>query len=620
MKKYTKYGQYLTALITAFAMVVNYNKIYEQGLKEACSGIMTVSPLLGGIILFSILIFYYKFNKKEYRINWIQKILSCFMGIAILVGISYDKTDSFDLLTKNKTCIVMAIIGIIGYSAFFGTIFKFLNYYIKSSKLKEIITKNANGKSRLIKIFEKYPFRVSLVTILAFWTIYIVAFYPGILTPDGSYQILQAYNIHTVYADWVVQLDPNVNITNHHPVLYTFFIGACVKCGQALKNDNLGIFFATIIQTGIIASILSYTIKYLKRIGISHKLRSIVLLIYCIVPMFPFYAITNVKDTIYTGLIILYVIMLYDYIKFNNKPIKIGKMFAWFAIISLIALLRNNGIYLVLASFIFIVFYNKKNMKKLGALLIIFVILYITYSKLILPYFKITDTSKREMLSVPFQQTARYVKEYEDDVTEEEKEVIDKILGYKNLAERYNPELADPVKNKYNKYAQDEDLNKYFKVWYTELLKHPKCYVEAFVNNTYGYIYPTDKNWYLYYNKLDTINEKGNINYTYNDAMQGLRDKLVIYGRSFKSIPGIGLISNIGFNAWLIFIYGAYFIKNKGKRKYCIVLIPHIISWVFCLLSPVNNYFRYAMPYIFAMPLTTMFFAKEMTDVEDMEK
>jgi hypothetical protein len=37
-----------------------------------------------------------------------------------------------------------------------------------------------------------------------------------------------------------------------------------------------------------------------------------------------------------------------------------------------------------------------------------------------LPYFHVTQTSIREVLSIPFQQTARYVKYYGNDVTDNE--------------------------------------------------------------------------------------------------------------------------------------------------------------------------------------------------------
>ena len=73
------------------------------------------------------------------------------------------------------------------------------------------------------------------------------------------------------------------------------------------------------------------------------------------------------------------------------------------------------------------------------------------YTKVLLPVFKITSGSIRETLSIPFQQTARYSKYHSDELSKEDIAIIDKVLVYDTLAERYDPELADPVKNKFNK-------------------------------------------------------------------------------------------------------------------------------------------------------------------------
>lgn len=611
MKK-QKYINIILSIITSVGITLNYMEIYTNGITKHTTNFLSISPLIACIIFIAILVFYNKFNKKSYKTNWLQNLVSMFLSLVFIFGRSFEEINSWDLIFKNKLTILISIIGIIGYFILFKVVFSFLNYIINKIDLDKIKFIKEN---KLIKIFDDKPFLISLLTILIFWLIYIIAFYPGILNYDSCYQILQALGIHTKYVDWVIQLDPNVTITNHHPVIYTLFLGACVKIGQAIGNDNFGIFIATIIQTLIFASTLAYTIKYLKKIGISSKIRTIILAIYCIVPMFPFYAITNVKDTIYTSLVILYIIKLYDYIKFyKNKKISTKQIITWLLLMIMIALFRNNGIYLVLISFIFAVFYTKVNVKKMLVTLIIYVLLYESYVGVILPYFKIPNTSTREMLSVPFQQTARYVKEYENEVTEEEQEVIDKILGYETLAERYKPQIADPVKNQYNKYTTTEDLKEYFKVWLNGLKKHPGCYVETFLNNTYAYFYPSNNKWYIYYSKLDTINKKGNIDYHFYKPLQPVRKILTAYGNTFRSIPCIGLISNIGFNTCVILIYAIYLIGNKNKRKYLIVLLPHFVTLLFCLLSPVNNYFRYAMPYIFAMPITTVFFIKEITN------
>lgn len=71
-----------------------------------------------------------------------------------------------------------------------------------------------------------------------------------------------------------------------------------------------------------------------------------------------------------------------------------------------------------------------------------------------LPSLKITGGSVRESLSVPFQQTARYVRDYGDEVTEEVKEAIDSILRYDLLASKYNPNLSDPVKKLFNENSE----------------------------------------------------------------------------------------------------------------------------------------------------------------------
>ena len=49
------------------------------------------------------------------------------------------------------------------------------------------------------------------------------------------------------------------------------------------------------------------------------------------------------------------------------------------------------------------------------------------------------ENSPKEMLSLPFQQTARFVSEYESEITDEERTVIDRVLIYDQLADRYRP-------------------------------------------------------------------------------------------------------------------------------------------------------------------------------------
>ena len=84
------------------------------------------------------------------------------------------------------------------------------------------------------------------------------------------------------------------------------------------------------------------------------------------------------------------------------------------------------------------------------------------------------------------QQTARYIRDYGDEVTDDERTAIEKVLDYDAIAQSYMPELSDGVKQ-YYKNPGKGDLARYMLVWAKMLLKHPVCYFEATHANSHGY-------------------------------------------------------------------------------------------------------------------------------------
>ncbi|MBR3117340.1 MAG: hypothetical protein IKF36_05685 [Bacilli bacterium] len=531
-------------------------------------------------------------------------ILSLLYSLFCIFGNSFKKTDSFKYIESHKLIVFITFIVLL---VFFYLLLSFIFNFIEKKR------KNSNRfkklkDTKLYKLFDKHPFLFSFIIMILLWLPYIIAFYPIILSPDPSFQIKQFFGIPNKYSTYSVMIDPLVTITNHHPVIHTLLLGGCLKLGTIINNDNLGLFFYSMIQITILASVLSYTIKFLKSLGISNKYLIIVLLIYGLVPVFPIYSISAVKDVIFGSLIILYIIALYKIVKSDElKPKFIIK---FFILLVLIVLFRNNGIHTILLSLPFLLFLKKGKKIRLKYLCIIILIFGFNYSynSIILPHFKITPTSVREKLSVPFQQTARYVKEHGDEVSLKEKTVIDKILGYETLASRYNPELADPVKNEYNKYATNEDLKDYFGVWFDEFKKHPKTYVEATINNTYGYFYPLKTSWY-YHSRLDTRIVEDGFDYHYN-GLKNTRKVLDSIGQAYPYIPILGLLINIAFNVWVILFMFMYFLYKK-KYSSNIYLLPSLVLILVCFASPANTYFRYALPFVFALPLNIGIFIKE---------
>ena len=110
---------------------------------------------------------------------------------------------------------------------------------------------------------------------------------------------------------------------------------------------------------------------------------------------------------------------------------------------------RNNGIYVVIISFIVLLISKtmKSYKKSVAFMLALIMLLYYGMNAWVYPMLNVQKGSTREMLSLPFQQTARYLRDNPQDVTEDEKKIISAVLDYEKIPELYNPNIADYARN-----------------------------------------------------------------------------------------------------------------------------------------------------------------------------
>lgn len=620
MKK-TNIKTFIFSILTTWSFFINSSALYKE---VSIKNIFKVEVI---VILFCSIFLYYFYDKvKNKKINMSKKLLSIFFSIMIVLGNSFIETNSLKLFSGNVLMVFISVIAIVGYYIFFSKGFVLLDYYFYDYKSKDIDKKKQN---KFLNFFDERPFLSTFIILSFLLLIYFLAFYPLVLSPDPNYQILQYFRIPTKYVQYSEYYELfGTTLTNHNPIFHTLLLGKCIEIGRFILNDNFGLFIYSLLQSMTLILTLSYTILFLKNNGVSKKARLIVLVIYALVPMYLFYAVSTVKDTFYTSFIILYIIMIIDFIK--TKEINFKKLVYLFLIMVMISLFRNNGAYLIILSFPFLIMYNKKSIKNLSIVFLCFFCFYLSFQNILLPYFKIKDSGIQELLSIPLQQTARYIKEG-GYLNKKEIKVIDNLLIYDTLGSRYNPNLSDNVKKYFNENVSKEDLKAYFNIWYKGLLKRPDVYFEATFNNTYGYLTPNSINWYIYASYHPQKEGNGQviipnsnlvtdhwpeINYVVDYNLKGskvLRNILRGYGEVFPYLPIIGLLSNIGANGWMLLILTVYLL-NKKTKKYIIALIPLYITILTCLVGPANTYFRYAMPYIFIMPFLVALFTQKIKE------
>ena len=302
----------LIAVLSSFSLFINYKNIYlNKGNFINLNGIIIA-------LIFSIILYLFIKNNKE-KITKEDIILTGLFSIFLLVGQSYRSISSLSILFKNFM--------------FIFTIYRFLSlsvillYIILYTKkiIKYYLNKKDFKENKFIKLFNKHPFVISLIIIILCWSIYYIAFYPAVLSPDPSNQIKQFFNVKTKYVNYSVQINPNVNITNHHPVFHTMLLGSCIKLGRLILNDNFGLFIYTFMQGLFLAITLAYTIIFLKKRKVQNKFLIPLIFIYALVPSFPFYAINTNKDVYYTTLVILLIMFIINFIekyKNTNWPLK----------------------------------------------------------------------------------------------------------------------------------------------------------------------------------------------------------------------------------------------------------------------------------------------------------
>lgn len=606
---------FLLALLSATAVSIDYSIVTDTSVLEITNPIIRFTEsftyslknnYLSGIILcFAVfrLLLSLQNLKIARRAYIIAFIISFLMAVAILVGQSYAKTNSANLLWSDGVQIAKTIIGLFGYWGIFVGASLWLFHRLDESDIKEQVC--VCNKLVFVK---KHIFVLSAVILIICWLPRIISVYPGIFMGDTRYQLRQIYG--------------EAPLSILHPIVHTFLFGVIIRPIEYLTGSpNAGVYVYTLLQCSftiaVLARIVQRTAAYVKKITIP----CIMLACFCVIPIFSSYAVTLTKDSLYAPIVALWMMELMDLLT-DRENYK--KFVRFFLMALLVVLFRNNGIYIIAGTLLIAMVFLKEHRKKIILGVLGILLLWNGLNQICVNILGLQGGSTGEMLSVPFQQTARYVKEYPKEVTEEEKSAIDKVLDYGSLAEKYNPVRADPVKYTYKQDCTGGELAGYMKTWWSMFWKHPGVYVEAFINQIYGYFYFSetpiiyssklsesaiyDLNYMMpVYNFSYSHNEQFKPVFHYSHSHFGWMDELrELYDKYYYfvgAVPLLGILLTTALWQWVIIFMVSYLIL-KRKQYYILAYVPLLILLLTNIAGPVNGscYFRYEYPIAFCVP------------------
>ena len=140
-------------------------------------------------------------------------------------------------------------------------------------------------------------------------------------------------------------------VTSFHPVLHVLLVGYLLEGFYALTGSyNVGIAAYTILQMVILANLFAYSISLQRQIGLKKGWQFFSLLFFGLSPVIQLFSICTTKDVLFFGAMLIfieYLILLYrGDAQFWRKKSRIA---GFAASIFFTMVLRNNGLYIVLA-------------------------------------------------------------------------------------------------------------------------------------------------------------------------------------------------------------------------------------------------------------------------------
>lgn len=153
-----------------------------------------------------------KLNKKYI---W---FCSFIFSVFCIIGYIIDNEIQISSFVENRINIIVLIILTMLLTCIISLIIHLILEIIKLYKDKEIKTNKIN------EFIKKRLGLVSFILIILCWIIYIVAFYPTVITVDAYNQLKSFFNLKNYYSDSVVLLSESMLITNFHPVVHTLLL------------------------------------------------------------------------------------------------------------------------------------------------------------------------------------------------------------------------------------------------------------------------------------------------------------------------------------------------------------------------------------------------------------
>lgn len=406
--------------------------------------------------------------------------------------------------------------------------------------------------------------------------------YPGNMTEDTFTQISEIIS---------------GEYSNFNTFWHTMILRMVLTLGYGVFSDlNHAAALFCILQMAVLCAAFTHCIMTMVRLGVPRSFVVASYLLYLLLPYHMALSITIWKDVLFgAGCLLLLSSMVRIRRRFGNTPWN----YAVFVMGSLLFILtRTIGWIIYLVSFFVYLLLVRKDCRFLMAM----GGLALTGWFLLNPALSMMHVSGGDMVesfSIPIQQVSRVIADG-GELTEEETDLLSRIIDLEEVPQLYTNWLSDPMKvevrSKDYGYFQDH-LREYGVLWVRLGLRYPWEYVKAWVDQTKGY-WNAGYDYALY---SETI-----VDNPYGIEKSGGGNPVAslfhLYFGLSRHLIFFEPFHSIGLHVWILIL--CILLNIVKKREEWFLSVPLLILvaglWVG---TPVYCSFRYVYPLFASFPL-----------------
>jgi len=596
---------FVFASLSTFALTLSLNLPADARIATRLLRIVPNDGLVNFVFFVFILLLFNKYllNKSFYNKHSI--IFSLCFSILLLFGNSMISNRNFDFIFHSGLQLILSFFILIGYFLFFNIISNIL-IQLSFKFLNNIKGYNYPFVTRVVSYFDNKKSVYLFLFFILMWSPFILINFPGIDSVD--------------IIDQIQQFLGGMPWSTHHPIFGSIIYGSVFSLGRMLINDRFGFFLIIMMQASLLSLAFTIAFNKMKEWNIQPIIRFIAIIYWAfnlqVSTMVPY----GVKDILMNPFMILFVLYFIDVTYHilskntnNTKSILLSMLFGVIA-----SLIRNDAIYVVILSYLVLIPFAKVKYAKLYiafSLVVAFGLNHLIKETLDTS-FHATHGHFSEALSIPLQQTARFIRDYPEDITPHQREVLSNLIqDFDEIGQLYTPNISDSVKNR-TRHTTLRDWVDYPNVWFEMFLKHPRVYFEATFANTFLYYAPISSNVTIRSAEMFGLNMMGRESTTIRNDHErwtapmelggvipnDIRLLIGTYSTLIARTTPINFLLRLSTFTWAFF-FMMMLVNIRKQKKYLVIFAPMVFTLLVCIASPVNGENRYFWPIITMLPI-----------------